>query len=142
MTWFIVVLAVLLSAIKIIVTCPPTFVVEWFIKKFELHTKLNFQDITLTFNEKLIEGDDKREFVNYYNEATFLEKYYIFPGNEKLFLHPENNKTPFVIVTKKGKKDLRLFIFPYGNHVDVVKQYKKKIVAYSVQSDHIQKLIV
>lgn len=45
---------------------------------------------------------------------------------------------PLVIDTKNGKKDIRLLVFLYGDHVDVVKQDKKKLVAYSMRSESLQ----
>jgi hypothetical protein len=120
MTWAVLLSLILMSAVKIVMTCIPTFGAEWLISKFEIHSKLS-------------------EVINYFNEATFFKKYYIFPGSEKLFLHPENSGAPIVIETKRGKKDVRLFVYSYKDHVYVVKQYKKKIAAYSLLSDSLQK---
>jgi len=120
-------------------TCLPTGAVEWLISKFEIHSKLSDANVSLTFDGKRLEGEDRIQFINYFNEATFLKQQYIFPGNEELYLHPENSQTPLVIDTKRGKKDVRLFVYSYNDHVDVVKQYKKKVVAYSLLSDSLQK---
>jgi hypothetical protein len=76
--------------------------------------------------------------LNYFNEAKYLKKNHIFPGNEKLFLHPENSGTPIIIDVKKGKNDVRLYVYIYNDHVDVVKQYKNKVVAYSLLSENLQ----
>ncbi|MBT2671495.1 hypothetical protein J7E95_11770 [Streptomyces sp. ISL-14] len=70
--------------------------------------------------------------------TRFLKKNHIFPGNEQLFLHPEHSGTPLVIDTKRSKKDVRLFVYIYNDHVDVVKQYKKKVISYSLLSDSLQ----
>ncbi|KMY51602.1 YfmQ family protein [Peribacillus loiseleuriae] len=119
---------------------PPSAMVGWVIGKFELHPKLESKEVTVTFNGKHLTEEEKVRFTDYFNEANFLKKYYIFPGNEKLFLHPETNVTPFVINLKRGKKDVNFFVYSYDDHVDVVKQYKKKVVSYSLSSDYLQKV--
>jgi hypothetical protein len=138
MTWAVLSI-ILICIVKILMTCLPTGAVEWLISKFEIHSKLSDANVSLTFDGKRLEGEDRIQFINYFNEATFLKQQYIFPGNEELYLHPENSETPLVIDTKRGKKDVRLFVYSYNDHVDVVKQYKKKVVAYSLLSDSLQK---
>jgi hypothetical protein len=138
MTWAVISI-ILLSTVKILMTCLPTGPVEWLIRKFEIHSKLSEPNVTVTIDGKLLEGKDKIQVIHSFNEATFLKQHYIFPGTEELYLHPENSETPLVIDTKRGKKDVRLFIFSYNDRIDVVKQYKKKVVAYSLLSDHLQK---
>jgi hypothetical protein len=138
MTWTIAISLTIGFIVKIILTCSPSIVVEWFLSKFEMHSKLNEKDATITFDGKPLEGENKLKFTNYFNEATFLKKYYIFPGNEELFLHPKNSGTPLVIETKRGKKDVKIFVYCFNDHVDVVKKYKKKVVAYSLNSDNLQ----
>ncbi|MGG0275858.1 YfmQ family protein [Bacillus rhizoplanae] len=128
-TWFIISL-ILFFAIKLIVTSLPTSVVESFVSKFELHPKLNEAAVTVTIDGKCLEGEDKIQVINHFNEALFLEKYY-FP--------PQSSGTPLVIDTKRGKKDVRFSIYSYSDHVDVFKQNKKKVVAYSLRSDSLQK---
>ncbi|PHA03113.1 hypothetical protein COE51_01860 [Bacillus pseudomycoides] len=128
-TWFIVSL-ILVFAIKLIVTSLPTSVVESFVSKFELHPKLNEAAVTVTIDGKRLEGEDKIQVINHFNEALFLEKHY-FP--------PQSSGTPLVIDTKMGKKDVRFSVYSYNDHVDVFKQYKKKVVAYSLRSDSLQK---
>ncbi len=138
MTWAVLSI-ILISSVKILMTCLPTGPVEWLIRKFEIHSKLSETNVTVSIGGKRLEGEDKIQVINYFNEATFLKQHYIFPGTEELFLHPENSETPLVIDTKRGKKDVRLFVFSYNDHIDVVKQYKKKVVAYSLLSDNLQK---
>ena len=139
MTATAIILMVLVFGAKILVSCLPTFAVEWLVSKFEMHAKLNDENVTVTIDGKRLEEEDKIQVVNYFNEATVLKKYYIFPGNEQLFLHPENSGTPLVIDTKRGKKDVKLFVYSYKDHVDIVRQYNKKVIAYSVLSDDLQK---
>nr|WP_083711606.1 YfmQ family protein [Domibacillus epiphyticus] len=134
-----IILAILIGTFKIVVSCLPTSAVTWLISKFEMHGKLSEENVIITFDGKRLEDGDKIQVIQDFNEATVLEKYYIFPGNEHLFLHPENSGTPLVIDTKKGKKEIKLFVYSYEDHVDVVRQYKKKVIAYSVRSDSLQK---
>lgn len=127
-TWFIVML-ILFGALKIVVTSMPTSVIESIIGRFELHPQLNNEAVTITIDGKRLEGEEKIQIVDYFNEAIFLEKYY-FP--------PHSSGTPLVIDTKKGKNDVRFSVYRYDDHVDVVKQYKKKVVAYSLRSKSLQ----
>ncbi|MEO4054899.1 YfmQ family protein [Solibacillus sp. CAU 1738] len=128
------------TIIKLLMS-PPNAAVGWFLNKFELHQKLDSKNVTVTFNGKNLEEEDKIRFTDYFSEAIFIKKNYIFPGNEKLFLHPETNVIPFVINVKKGKKDVNFFIYSSDNYVDVVKQYKEKVISYSLSSDYLQKFI-
>lgn len=138
MTWPVVISLVIGIIIKLVMS-PPSAVVEWVTSKFALHPKLNSKDINVTYNGEQLEEEEKFRFTNYFNEATFLKKYYIFPGNEKLFLHPETNVTPIVIYVKRGKKEVNIFVYIYDNHVDVVKQHNKKVFSYRLSSDNLQK---
>lgn len=137
MTWGLILTVVIGSIVKLIMS-PPSIAVAWTVSKFELHKKLDAKDVTVSYNGKTLEEDEKNRFTDYFNEATFLKKHYIFPGNEKLFLEPESNVTPYVINQKKGNKDIRFFVFNYDNRVDIVKKYKDKVVSYSVSSDYLQ----
>ncbi|MEI4828308.1 YfmQ family protein [Bacillus sp. FJAT-53711] len=128
-TWFIVSL-IIFGLIKIIVTSIPTSAVDSFVSKFELHPTLNDASVTVTINGKRLQDGEKIEVINHFNEALFLEKYY-FP--------PQSSGTPVIIDTKRGKKDVRFSVYSYDDHVDVFRQYKKKVVAYSLRSDGLQK---
>ena len=139
MTWLFVTMLILMSLVKLVLTCLPSGVVEWISAKFEVHSKLSGENADVTISGKRLEGQAKKEVIQHFNEAIFMEKYYIYPGDEHLYLHPKDSGPPFVIDTKKGKKDVRLWIFTYDDRVDVVKQYKKKVVAYCLQSDILQK---
>ncbi|MCY9092778.1 hypothetical protein FO507_18460 [Bacillus mojavensis] len=138
MTWAIVML-ILMSLVKIVLTCLPTGVIEWLLSKFEVHAKVNNEDAVLSVDGKRLEGEEKRNMIDQFNEAVFLEKYYIYPGDEERYLYPENGGTPLVIDTKKGKKDVKLYVYSYDDHIDVVKQYKKKVIAYRLLSESMQK---
>ena len=138
MTTTALVLTILASLIKLLLTCLPTDAVNWILKKFELHFKLDQADALLTMAGKSLEGEEKLQVIESYNEAKFLKEKHIFPGNEQLFLQPEDGGTPLVVDTKQGKKEVRLHVFIYNDRVDVVKQYKKKLRAYSLSSDILQ----
>lgn len=138
MTWTIA-LTVLLGIVLKMVTSPPSAVVEWISSKVALHPKLNSKNVTVTYFEKHLEGEEKIRFIEYFNEAAFLKQYDIFPGKEKLFLHPETNVTPFVINVKRRKKESKIFVYCFADYVYVVKQYNKKVAAYDLRSDNLQK---
>ncbi|CAK6477874.1 YfmQ family protein [Peribacillus castrilensis] len=138
MTWPVLILTIILSLLKLLVTCLPTDAVNWIMSKFKIHSEISDADAIVTFDGKRLEGKDKIQVLNYFNEAKFLKKNHIFPGNEKLFLHPENSGTPIIIDVKRGKNDVRLYVYMYNDHVDVVKQYKNKVVAYSLLSESLQ----
>ncbi|TYS08686.1 hypothetical protein FZC70_14460 [Bacillus subtilis] len=138
MTWTIVML-ILMSLVKIVLTCLPTGVMEWLLSKFAVHAKLSDENAVLSLDGKRLEDDEKQKVIDQFNEAVFLEKYYIYPGDEERYLYPENGGTPLVIDMKKGKKDVKLFVYSYDDHIDVVKQYKKKVIAYQLLSDSLQK---
>ncbi|PEE39163.1 YfmQ family protein [Bacillus pseudomycoides] len=129
MTTYFIVMLIILGGLKIIVTCLPSSVVKSLSSKFELHPKLSDAAVTVTIDGKQLEGKDKIQIIDQFNEAIFLEKYY-FP--------PQSSGTPVVINTKKGKTDVRFSVYSYDDHVDVIKQYKKKVVGYSLRSKGLQ----
>jgi hypothetical protein len=130
MTWTFVLMLILVSLAKILLTCLPTSVVEWILGKFEIHPTLSDTMDTVTIDGKRLEGEEKNQVINHFNQALFLEKH-SFP--------PENSGTPIVIDTKMGKNNVRLFVYCYNDHVDVIKTYKKKEIAYRLRSDSLQK---
>ncbi|EEM04607.1 hypothetical protein bmyco0003_30690 [Bacillus pseudomycoides] len=94
-----------------------------------MHPQLNGEAVTVTIDGNRLADEDKLQIIDYFNEAIFLEKYY-FP--------PEGSETPLIIDTKRGKNDVRFWVYSYNDHVDVVKQYKRKVVAYSLRSKSLQ----
>jgi len=137
MTWTVV-LTIAIGVVFKLIMSPPSAVVAWGISKFALHPKLCSNDVDITFNGTVLAEDNKTKFIDIFNEATFLKKYEIFPGNEDLFLHPKTDVIPFVIHTKSGKKNVMFYVYWYENHVDVVKQDKKKVVSYRLRADQLQ----
>ncbi len=129
-TWFIVTLFIF-GALKVLVSSMPTSVVESIISRFELHQKLDEESTIISLDGKNIEGEMKNQVINDFNEALFLDKHY-FP--------PHGEGTPIIIETKKGKRTITLSIYSYEEHVDVIKQYKKNVVAYRLRSKSLQTL--
>jgi hypothetical protein len=130
----------IVSSIVIIVASSLTNnAVERLVSKFEIHPKLSDASVSVTINGKGLEKKDKKQVINDLNEAFFLKKHNILRGSEELFLHPKNGQTPLVIDTQIGKNDVRIFVYCYNDRIEVVKQYKKKLVAYSLRSDQLQK---
>ena len=138
MTLPVLIVTIILSLLKILVSCLPTDAVNWIISKIKIHSEISGGNAIVTFDGKRLKGEEKIQVINYFNSARFLKKNHIFPVNEELFLHPENSGTPLVIDTKRGKKDVRLFVYIYSDRVDVVKRYKKKLISYSLFSDSLQ----
>ncbi|RTQ87779.1 YfmQ family protein [Lysinibacillus telephonicus] len=141
MTWTAVLLIVGGILLKLL-TSPPSAVVGWVVSRFALHPKLDSKYATITFNGKQLDEEEKNKLINNFNEALFLERYHIFPGNEEIFLHPETNVIPFVINVKRRKKEVNFFVYSHDDHVDVVKQRKKKIASYSLSSEYLQEFSI
>ncbi|MEA1009006.1 YfmQ family protein [Bacillus cereus] len=127
-TWFIVTLFIF-GALKVLVSSMPTSVVESIISRFELHQKLDEEHTTVSLDGKNIEGEKKTQVIHEFNEALFLDKHYFPPHGEGI---------PIIIETKKGKRTITLSIYSYEEHVDVIKQYKKNVVAYRLRSKSLQ----
>lgn len=139
MTWIVIISIIVVSALKILITCLPTPVVKWLLDRFATHPELNSEHVTVTVDGKKLENESKDNIINDFNKGTFLKSYYVHPGNQESYLKPENSGTPIVIEVKMGKRNVELFVYCYKDRVDVVKHYKKKITAYSILSDDLQK---
>ncbi|MFB5250463.1 YfmQ family protein [Bacillus mycoides] len=127
-TWFIVLLVVF-GAFKIIVSSLPNSVIESIISRYETHPQLDEENVTVTINGNSLEGEKKSQIINDFNEGLFLDRYYAPPQNES---------TPLIINAIRGKKDFTFYIYSHEEHVDVVKQHKKKVIAYSLRSKNLQ----
>lgn len=104
------------------------------IKKFAIHQEINEKEITLVYDSQLIEGQVKEKVVTMYNEASFLKRIHIYPGNEDLFM-PHNQKTvPYHICYSKGKKKIQLYLYIEEKYLTVVKQTKRKLIAYQMSA--------
>lgn len=127
--WWLVVTFVV-HAILVFFMSPPEVVATWILEKFEVHSKLGDSTANVTFSDKCLEGEDKLRFIDNFNQAIFIERYYQ--------TIPKYSGTPVVINTKRGKVDFKLFVFIYRDHVDVFKQGKKKVIAYRLISRSLQ----
>ncbi|WP_409292693.1 YfmQ family protein [Peribacillus sp. SCS-37] len=137
MSWTVAI-AILIGMIFKFLNAPPSAMVGWFLDKFALHPQLDPKDATITYNGNQLKGEEKIRFIENFNKASFLEEYWIYPGNEKLFLNPDINVIPYVINLKRRNKAVNLFVYQYDEHIDVVKQYKKKVKSYSLRSHDLQ----
>lgn len=104
MTWAVLIPIILVSLLKIVITCLPTGTVNWLLSKFETHSKLKEEDVTVTFGDKILEGKEKIKFIDQFNEGIFIKKHYIHPGNEQNFLSPPKAGTPVIMDVKRGKQ--------------------------------------
>ncbi len=136
MIWTII--ATIIGVILIFISSPTSALVGWILNKFALHPKLDPKDITVTFNGMRLEEEEKNRFSAYFNEAQYVKRNHIFPGTEKSFLHPETAVIPFVINVKNRKKEMNFFLYHNDDHVDVVKQWKKKVASFSLSSEPLQ----
>lgn len=132
MTWTFVLVLIVAGLLKVIMTCLPTSVVESMIHRFEVHPTLNEAAVSVTFAGKSLEGEKKKQLIEHFNQALFLEKYYYPPS--------ETSKAPFVIQTTTVKNNITFFLYSYDDHVDVIKKYKKKEISYRVKSSFLQDL--
>ncbi|PKG22896.1 YfmQ family protein [Niallia nealsonii] len=140
MTWAVFLSIFAVCIVKVLMTCLPTGTVNWLIRKFEMHAKLREEDVIISINGNQLEREEKMQVIRAFNEATVLEKYTIYRGyNEHVYLNPENDGTPIVIDAKRGKQNIKIVMHKYNDHIDIVKQYKKKIIAYSVHVEPLQK---
>ncbi|MFJ8236067.1 YfmQ family protein [Ureibacillus sp. NPDC094379] len=141
MTWTVA-LVVLGGILLKLLTSPPSAVVGWVVSKFALHPKIDSSYITVTYNGMQLEKEDQDQLVEYFNEALFLERYHIFPGTEEMVLHPETDVIPYIITVKKRKKEVKFSVYNYDDHVDIVKQRKKKVAFYRLTSDELQNFTI
>lgn len=137
MTWITIIALVFFCIIKILMTCLPTGVVDWLLDKYRLHLRLNNLDTEIIYNDMKVDGANKDAIIKIFNEAIVREKYSLYPGSEETYLNSKNAEYSLIIHTKKGNKNIKLFLNSYQDHVDIVKRYKNKIVAYSIYPLHL-----
>ena len=137
MTWISIIALALFCMIKVLMTCLPTGVVDWLLDKYKMHLKLNDLETEIIYNERKVDGENKETIIKLFNEAIVREKYSLYPGSEETYLKPNNAEYSLIIHTKKGNKNIKLFLNSYDDHVDIVKKYKNKIVAYSTYPLHL-----
>lgn len=69
MVW-IIIITVLFFLFNFFFSAPSTYV-SWALKKFELYSKLDPKDVTVTFNGKYLDEEEKRHLSNTLMKLTF-----------------------------------------------------------------------
>lgn len=129
-TLALVISITLIAFMKTMVASPPSIVVDWFVKKIDtLHPRLTDDAVTVSLDEKQLEGEEKTSVVNFFNQATFLKKYDVLPVR--------GTTIPLIIEFKKGNKPVKFYLYIYSDRVNVFKEYKKKVVAYYLSAENL-----
>lgn len=139
MTWGVILSIIGVSLLKALITCMPTSVVNWFIQRFATHAPVSKEHTQITVQGKPVKREVYTELFQAFNSSTFLEPYYIHEGNRNTFLSPSYKGNPIELVNTERRHPLYITLYCYHDRVDVIKRYKKKIKAYSVLSDRLQK---
>ncbi|KMY22013.1 YfmQ family protein [Bacillus pumilus] len=141
MVWIVTSLVVF-SLLKLLVTSLPSGVVERLFSRYAVHAKVTSDQTTIMFEDRPLNDQQTSEIIQHFNDAIFIERYYIYPGDEERFLHPQEGPAPLTMQTKLGKHDVTLYLYHYDDHVDVVRQFthkpKKKLMAYRLRSEPLQ----
>ncbi|PRR93077.1 MULTISPECIES: YfmQ family protein [unclassified Bacillus (in: firmicutes)] len=141
MVWIVTSLVVF-SLLKLLVTSLPSGVVERLFSRYAVHAKVTSDQTTIMFEDRPLDDQQTSEIIQHFNDAIFIERYYIYPGDEERFLHPQEGSAPLTMQTKLGKHDVTLYLYHYDDHVDVVRQFthkpKKKLTAYRLRSEPLQ----
>ncbi|AMA62171.1 MAG: YfmQ family protein [Kurthia gibsonii] len=136
MSWALLITLVLGTVVKLL-TAPPNIVVVWLTERYAMHQKLKSEEVTITFDQKELTGQEKEDFIQSFNEAAFLVRNPIFKGFEDEVLNPDTDIVPYVIdVNKKGKHST-LSVYYAEDRVNVVKQRNKKVISYSLNSEEL-----
>ncbi|MFS0656443.1 YfmQ family protein [Bacillus sp. 179-C3.3 HS] len=141
MVWVVTSLVVF-SLLKLLVTSLPSGVIERLFNRYAVHAKITSDQTNMTFQDRPLDDQQTSQVIQYFNDAIFIERYYIHPGDEERFLHPNEGPAPLTVQTKLGKQDVTFYLFHYDDHIDVVRQYthqpKKKLTAYRLRSEPLQ----
>ncbi|MER3125815.1 YfmQ family protein [Bacillus pumilus] len=141
MVWIVTSLVVF-SLLKLLVTSLPSGVVERLFSRYAVHAKITSDQTTIMFQDRPLDDQQTSEIIQHFNDAIFIERYYIYPGDEERFLHPQEGPAPLTMQTKLGKHNVTLYLYHYDDHVDVVRQFthkpKKKLTAYRLRSEPLQ----
>ncbi|QXE01428.1 YfmQ family protein [Terribacillus sp. DMT04] len=127
MSWVFIVVLIVASLIKILAASAPSAVVERIGKRFQLHPSLSY-DVSVKKGEEVLLDEEKQRLVDAFNESNFLEKYYYPPAPEGI---------PFEIEAINAY----YYLYPYADRVDVFKYRKKKVYAYSLRSEFMQRQV-
>lgn len=141
MVWIVTSLVVF-SLLKLLVTSLPSGVVERLFSRYAVHAKVTSDQTTIMFEDHPLDDQQASEIIQHFNDAIFIERYYIYPGDEERFLRPQEGPAPLTMQTKLGKHDVILYLYHYDDHVDVVRQFThkptKKLTAYRLRSEPLQ----
>ncbi len=85
MTLPVLILTIILSLLKILVSCLPTDAVNWIISKFKIHSEISDENAIVTLDGKRLEGEEKIQVINYFNNARFLKKIIYSQGTSNCF---------------------------------------------------------
>jgi hypothetical protein len=132
-TWFWVLFVVtfIVHAVIAFLMSPPEAVANWLVAKFELHPKLRSENAAVSVNGLTLDGEAKQEFIDDFNKAAFLHRYY-----DRI---PNLDGSPAAVVTtRQGKQDVSFDLYPFEDHIDIIKRWNKKVVAYRVLSRGLQ----
>ncbi len=88
MVWIVTSLVVF-SLLKLLVTSLPSGVVERLFSRYAVHAKVTSDQTTMTFQGRPLDDQQTSEIIQHFNDAIFIERYYIYPGDEERFLHPQ-----------------------------------------------------
>ena len=141
MVWIVTSLVVF-SLLKLLVTSLPSGVVERLFSRYAVQANVTSDPPTIMFEDRPLDDQQASDIIQHFNDAIFIERYYIYPGDEERFLHPQEGPAPLTMQTKLGKHDVTLYLYHYDDHVDVVRQFthkpKKKLTAYRLRSEPLQ----
>lgn len=78
MTGPVLILTIILTIFKLVVTCLPTDVVNWLLNKFKMHPTLSDGNTVITMDGKRLEGEEKNQVIHDVNHAMVLKKIIYF----------------------------------------------------------------
>jgi hypothetical protein len=134
-TWLWVFIASFaVTAVLAFLMSPPEAVMNWLVSKFKLHPELRADDVEVSVNGKHLDDLDKQQFIDDWNRAIVLDRYY---GQV-----PNFSGLPAQVIIREGKNDTRLQLYIYHDHVDVVKQMAKKAIAYRLLARNLQQRLL
>lgn len=79
-----------------------------------------------------------------FTEGLFFFKKYIFKSVSDFLItfyirsKKGNDHYDNFVKVKSRKKEMKFFLYIHDDHVDVVKQWKKKVTSFSIRSEYLQ----
>lgn len=140
MTWGVITFIVLVSLLKLAMTCLPTPVVNRLVKTFQTHPQLSLNNTDVMINGTLIENEQKTKLIEAFNNSTYLNSIYVHPGNIDVLLQRSETESSILFTSRIGKQECTFRLFPDDKGIDVVKTVKKKVIAYRILSDELQSM--